>query len=307
MKGSKKLSVRQLRELARKHIRRGHSKLKTKAELTTALKKWLGEIPQPPSKPPKKKKAGPHAKRTARAEVVTFVRADQPLAAAVSGAARPAEPIIEGFFVARVAGEGEARRHHLVEEAERGGQPGAWLDEGVADLPSAYEDDCLRALPRDPHTLFVWWDFHPRTRESAAAGLEAPRSVLRVYEGESLAREVEMVLEARSFYLNGLTPGRQYRVEAHWVGADGRSKQIGPASDAVALPHGGEEPRRGEARFAAVSWNPELPGADLGLGAARVLSEQEVEALAGEIPRARSRGVSASDSSRWTAPSSGRP
>lgn len=306
MKGSKKLSVRQLRELARKHIRRGHSKLKTKAELTAALKKWLGEIPQPPSKPAKKKKAGLRAKRTARAEVVTFVRADQPRAAAASSAARPAEPIIEGFFIARVAGEGEARRHHLVEEAERGAEPSAWLDDRLADLPSAYEDDCLRALPRDPHTLFVWWDFHPRTRDSAAAGLEAPRSVLRVYEGESLAREVEMVLEARSFYLNGLTPGRQYRVEAHWVGTDGRSKQIGPASDAVALPHGGEELRRGEARFVALPWNQELSGADLGLGAARVLSKEEVEALAGEIPRARSR-VSASDSSRWTAPPSGRP
>ena len=41
MDDSRRLTVRYLRELARKHLGRGHTKLKTKAELLAALKPWL--------------------------------------------------------------------------------------------------------------------------------------------------------------------------------------------------------------------------------------------------------------------------
>src|SRR5687767_8973739 len=71
----------------------------------------------------------------------------------------PAEPVVEGFFVAKVAGEKEARRHHLTEET---GQPMTEAvrpespDEGLGELPSDYRDDSVVALARDPHSLFVF-------------------------------------------------------------------------------------------------------------------------------------------------------
>lgn len=151
-----------------------------------------------------------------------------------------AEPVVEGFFVARVAGEDEARHHHMVGRSPMGAPASEPKDpEGLGALPSAYEDDTVLLLPRDPQTLFVSWDFSPGTRLLAEGGLEAPRPVLRVFDGEQLVRELGFALEASGFYIQGMTPGRTYRVEAHAVGKDGRSRRIGASSNRVTLPPSG--------------------------------------------------------------------
>ncbi|NVJ27099.1 DUF4912 domain-containing protein [Myxococcus sp. AM011] len=154
----------------------------------------------------------------------------------------PAEPLVEGFFVARVRGEAEARRHHLQQPPAP--TPEASLlaapePEAQEPLSREYHDDTALLLPRDPHTLFALWDFSPATRSRAMQGLEEPRSVLRVFDGESLVREVDCSLESRSYYIHGLPPGRPYRVEAHFVGRDGKAHRIGPSSNRVALPPSG--------------------------------------------------------------------
>jgi hypothetical protein len=95
------------------------------------------------------------------------------------------------------------------------------------------------ALARDPHTLFISWDFSPATLARAKDGLDSPRPVLRVYEGDRVVRVEEFAIESRSFYIHGLPPGRSYRVEAHFVGRDGRSRRIGPSTHPVVLPHDG--------------------------------------------------------------------
>jgi hypothetical protein len=95
------------------------------------------------------------------------------------------------------------------------------------------------ALPRDPHTLYVYWDFSPATRERALQGLSEPRAVLRIFDGEGLAREQDFALESSSFYVHGLAPGRAYRVEFHFVGRDGRSRRIGHSTNRVQLPPAG--------------------------------------------------------------------
>ncbi|NTX35419.1 DUF4912 domain-containing protein [Myxococcus sp. CA033] len=152
----------------------------------------------------------------------------------------PAEPLIEGFFVARVRGEAEARRHHLQEQAASTSAPRVGAEsEGLEPLPVEYQDDTALLLPRDPHTLFALWDFSPATRARAMHGLEDPRAVLRVFDGESLVREVDCALESRGYYIHGLSPGRPYRFEAHFVGHDGRNHRIGPSSNRVALPPAG--------------------------------------------------------------------
>ncbi|MFB1479794.1 DUF4912 domain-containing protein [Corallococcus sp. RDP092CA] len=153
-----------------------------------------------------------------------------------------AEPLMEGFFVTKMAGEEEARRHHLLEEQAPRLPPAdasPERDERLGTLPLDYHDDAMVLLARDPHTLFVFWDFSDASRSRALDDLPAPRAVLKVFEGEGVSREVDFALESRSFYLQGMTPGRTYRVEAHFVGADGRSRRIGHSSNRATLPPAG--------------------------------------------------------------------
>jgi hypothetical protein len=167
--------------------------------------------------------------------------ADTSAERAESAAQPPAEPLLEGFFVARIVGERGLRRHHLTEDsAPRAVTSNATgYEENLGELPVDYESDVAMALARDPHTLFVSWDFTPATRARAMEGLDSPRPILRVYEGDKLVRVEDFVLEARSFYIHGLPPGRSYRVEAHFVGSDGRSRRIGPSTHPVTLPQAG--------------------------------------------------------------------
>ncbi|GEN09433.1 protein of unknown function [Myxococcus fulvus] len=153
-----------------------------------------------------------------------------------------AEPVIEGFFVARVAGEGEARRHHLQEKVEHppvSAERGEGHTAAQDALPSEYQDDTVLLLARDPNTLFALWDFSAATRTRAMRDLDSPRSVLRVFDGDALVRELDCVLETRGYYIHGLPSGRLYRIEAHFVGRDGRSRRIGGSSNRVAVPPAG--------------------------------------------------------------------
>ncbi|WP_147439742.1 DUF4912 domain-containing protein [Corallococcus sp. CA049B] len=170
---------------------------------------------------------------------------DAPAAAKPAPASEPphaAEPLVEGFFVTKMAGEKEARRHHLLEEQAPRLPPAdasPERNEHLAMLPLDYQDDAMVLLARDPHTLFVFWDFSEASRSRALDELPAPRAVLKVFDGEGVSREVDFALESRSFYLQGMTPGRTYRVEAHFVGSDGRSRRIGHSSNRATLPPAG--------------------------------------------------------------------
>ena len=301
----KSVTVEYLRELARKHLGRGHSKLKTKKDLLAALAQRVPRLAKlaglEEGKEGKVKERGAlkapvavsAASRTEKpedrpkspgspehplpgdddektpvhhpprpAEVVTFPPKpkspsrlstdDEPTVTAPADPPEPprpapvaqhaAEPLMEGFFVARIAGEQEAWRHHLTEEQKR--RPREALGspdyaEHLGELPMDYEDDAALLLPRDPHTLFVLWDFSAEARRRALDGLESPRAVLRVYDdADVLLRVVDVALESRSYYVHGLPPGRPYRVEAHFVGSNGRSRRIGHSSNRVFLPRG---------------------------------------------------------------------
>jgi hypothetical protein len=166
--------------------------------------------------------------------------AAQPTAPPPLSVQHEAEPVVEGFFVARVRGEEEARRHHMVEEPRPPASPEVPPEhEGLGGLPGGYQDDSMLLLPRDPYTLFVSWDFSAAARTKAQHGLDSPRAVLRVFDGEKMVRELDCALEARSFYIHSLQPGRPYRVEAHFVGSDGRNRRIGVSSNRIALPPSG--------------------------------------------------------------------
>jgi hypothetical protein len=192
-----------------------------------------------------------------------------------------AEPLVEGFFVARMMGERELRRHHLTEEqasrpVAHAGAVRHGFEENLGELPLDYGNDLALALARDPYTLFITWDFSPAVLARAREGLTASRAVVRVFDGDRMVREQEVSLETRSFYIHGLPPGRPYRVEAHVVGRDGRSRRIGHSTHPLTLPQTGPS-QETSVRFMQMPPPPQVPVQLIppaGVGAVNVSPEE---------------------------------
>lgn len=251
---------------------------------------------------------------------------------------RNGQPVTEGFFVTPPSVEARERLSRV--------ESGPRYDEQLGDLPSTYETEGTRALPRDPHTLFVFWSFQGSTLRRAAEGLKNARAVLRVFEGERLVREEPFDVQAPNFYVRDLAAGRTYRVEAYLVGDDGEAIRMGPPSNSVVLPPDGpssvttlrflkvpqglpldrlrEYVRDGRARLSErdadieyFSWERfDLPGSAEGLLEKRVLRRQGAQGQGegggeqhGGDSSARgswARNESGSGAGRWPRPRSGR-
>jgi hypothetical protein len=354
----RKMTVESLRELARKTLGPGHSRLKTKSELVAALEA-AGE--RTPQKEPGGKaraasraaqatskavraakdagkaaregaKAAARAGKAAATEVANSLKqaakparprkaaraaatAATTAAAAVAGAAaagvaagmsayrnrrrvgngRPAEgaPDPEGYFVARVRGEDAVREapHPMTEttadapeslrEADDLGRDGEVPEEHLGELPWSYGDDAFVALPRDPRTLFLYWDFSGATTSGAFAGLEDPRAQLWVFAraggGWDRVRTIDFALEARGYYVHDLDPGRVYRAEVHVVDRRGRERLVGRPSNEMMLPPMGPSAIIDD-RFIRIPWEMPL-GKLLGPGHAGGPFSDEARAL----------------------------
>jgi hypothetical protein len=274
-----KLNVAALKELARKHLGKGFSRLKTKADLVEALRSVAHKLAEPV-------KEAVAVAVAIEEKIEEKIRHAVPAHAAPKGAtSRPAAatppvepsssrgvpeperevvahepPVHQGFFVSRVAGPVEAERHHLTESSgapRPPSMPYTGYDERLGELPDVYEDDAELLLPRDPSTLFFLWDYARDTRRSAADGLPNPRARLRVFDGENLVRELDFALESRSYYVRGLAPGRSYHVEAYFVGDYGAFRRLGRGTNRVALPM--DRPSDNlEIRFMRIPWEVPL-------------------------------------------------
>jgi hypothetical protein len=259
LKDLKKMTVRALRELARKVIGPGHTRFQTRTELVDALSAVLGRTGR-------EKASGPAA---GTGDERAWKRGP-------GSPAQATEPRPEGHLVSRIAGEKAAHDapHVLTEDrlAEPGevaaeleekivGQaetpPAGLPDEGLGDLPIGYGDDALVALARDPTTLWCYWDFDHHTVQEAMRGLEHPHAKMRVYEQGKLVRELDFSLESRSFYINELTPGRHYRIELYFYGTDGGQQRIGKPSNTIGLPPRGPSPILDD-RFVVLPWGMPL-------------------------------------------------
>jgi hypothetical protein len=360
----KKMTLQSLRELARKKLGPGHSRLKTKGEIIEALEaegaEEAGEARKPPARTPaararpastrageataKAARAVTQAGKAARAGVRAAVRAGKaaaegaaegaravrdslrqdkggpreasgeprqaakgakvrkPTGGAAAGAraperprpgrAGPAEglPDPEGHFVARVRGEDAAREapHQMAETggdvpwtAEDEGVGAPKYDEGLGDLPWGYGDDAFVALPRDPKTLFLYWDLAGDTVARGFEGLEHGRTQLWLFvqggEGWERLRVLDFALESRGFYVHDLEPGRTYRAEIHAVDRRGTDRLVGRPSNPVALPPVGPSPIIDD-RFARIPWDTPL-GRLLGPGHPGAPFSEEARAL----------------------------
>ncbi len=331
----KNMTVQALRDLARKAIGRGHSKLKTKKELIEALQaaerrvsdaaekaarkmkeatgraarstgKAVGavrvkgkEVPaaekpsEEPREPAREKEPGKPEKRKGRRATPGRTGAGQVARAAldVAGAAkegarrvRPAvsgepEPDPEGYMVARVAGEDAVRGapHPMTEsamEAGRGARAASRqinveaqpesnaYDERLGELPYSYADDMLMALPRDPKTLFLYWDHAQDTLQHAWRDVEGGRAQLWVFARESEGRwnhvrTIDFALESRSYYIHDLEPGRVYRAEIHVLDLHGTHRLLPRPSNEMMLPPVGPSPIIDD-RFMRILWSEPL-------------------------------------------------
>lgn len=299
-----KMTLEELRALARERLGPGHSRSK-RADLVRALRdvgaggsrkgKGAGAAARKgtraaagTSKAGGKKKAaaGPGAPRDegrakpkgAREAGRTAAPAKASRGGGAKGASR-AEPLVpggprapegadpEGFFVARVRGEEAVRDspYPMTESAppphadEELGEP-AW-QERLGDLPWGYGDDAFVALPRDPRTLFLYWDLSRETVHRGFEGLDHPRAQLWIFlrsaDGWGRLRTVEFALESRGFYVHDLEPGREYRAEIHAVDRHGRERLLARPSNPVALPPAGPSPVVDD-RFARIPWDRPL-------------------------------------------------
>ncbi len=264
----RKMTVDALRELARKVLGPGHARLKTKKDLIAALQ----------AAAPARERAARPAGKTARKEARKVAGAAAKARPAAKGrgvdrkakaqVAAPAGLDPEGYFVARVRGEEAVRHapHPMTEAAEEGRPPAppaaAEWDEGLGDLPWGYGDDVLLALPRDPHTLFLYWDHARDTVQHAFSGLEDGRAQLWIFVrnaegGYERLRAIDFALESRGFYVHELEPGRVYRAEIHVVDRGGRERLLPRPSNEIQLPPLGPSPIVDD-RFARIPWDRPL-------------------------------------------------
>jgi hypothetical protein len=267
----KKMTLEQLRALAGKALGPARARSKTKKELIAALEEAQGAAPPRPTRSAKAAgarvaRSGTKASRgAAKPKAAASARRPAGQGARRGGASTPAPrspelgPDPEGFFVARVRGEGAVREApHALGEGAAGGEAAARAlaeagpgpvgpyDEGLGDLPATYGEDALVALARDPRTAFLYWEHTTATREAAFRGLETPRAQLWVFtragDGWERIRAVDFALEARGYYVHDLEPGRTYRAEIHLLDRAGRDRLLGRSSNEVQLPPAGPSP-----------------------------------------------------------------
>jgi uncharacterized protein len=235
-------------------VRSGKGSGKKTAAKRPAAKRAAGKRPsvkRPSAKPPPAKRPAGKRPPTARARTLDTLAAGQ-------------DP--EGFFVARVGGEEAVRGspHPMLESggwSEETAPPLAAYDEQLGELPWSYGGDRLVALPRDPRSLYVYWDQADETHAQALAGLDHPRVQLWLFvkgAGWERVRAIDLALEAGGWYVHDLEPGRIYRVEIHVVDRAGEDRLLRQASNEVGLPPDGPSEVVDD-RFASIPWDLPLP------------------------------------------------
>jgi hypothetical protein len=235
------LDTKRLRALAKQHLAARARSLRTRGALLEALTRTLaptGPLAPPPS-PLARKRPG----RRSGAMVSPSPTSGAPPRAPASstggtatGLQKASAPrahlpesdvlVEEGFFLRPGAPRPEPRRPEAPAREDA-------VAEEAPKPPS--DDEVPHLLARDATTLFLFWDFRRDLERGAAFGLHAPRVLFHLYDGEALVRTVEAPLGKRSLYLEGLTPGHLYSVEAWLAGSDGHARPTGRRSAPLRL------------------------------------------------------------------------
>lgn len=158
-----------------------------------------------------------------------------PSEAAMRPMKRRAGPIREGVLVRRSWREQQAVVQHAKYEIKSGRplRPSRPMPE-AQDLPTAYDEDRIVLLVRDPYWIHVYWEISRDTLLRAKAALKddwyAARSVLRVYDitgvdfdGTNAQSffDVDLSGGASNWYINTGVPNRTYCVDVGLVSSCG--------------------------------------------------------------------------------------
>jgi hypothetical protein len=235
------LDTKRLRALAKEHLAAHARSLRTRGALLAALTRTLAPtapLAPPPSPSARKRPAkrngavvSPSPTSVALPRVPASPAPGTATGVQQASAPRPHVkeadvPVEEGFFLRPGAPRPEPRR------PEAPAQEGAVAE--AAPRPP-FGDEVPHLLARDATTLFLFWDFRRDLERGAAFGLHAPRVLFHLYDGEALVRTLEAPLGKRSLYLEGLTPGHLYSVEAWLAGSDGHARPTGRRSAPLRL------------------------------------------------------------------------
>ena len=120
------------------------------------------------------------------------------------------------------------------------------------DIPDVYNDTYMRALPRDPEWIFVYWEISESSRNAlkgkmGEAAYHSSKKLLRLsdvtdrnYDGSNAQgyTDIEINDYANNWYVRVPEPGRTYLVECGFLTSEGRFF-LGVRSNAVNVPHFG--------------------------------------------------------------------
>jgi Domain of unknown function (DUF4912) len=256
------LDTKALRALARRRFAAQSRSLRSRASLLAALTRTLAPQPPPNPLPPPPKQGRARGKTTGATVGQSPTSAAPPAASLARLEPLPTDvgpgadaPVEEGFFLPHKAQRPAARRQAKAEAAAA-----APLPAPAAGPPLPAGDEVPHLLARDATTLFLFWDFRRDLERGAAFGLNSPRVLFRLYDGEALVRTVEAPLGRRSLYLEGLEPGHLYSVEAWLAGSDGHARPTGRRSAPIRLAPAAPSPEL-QVRMVRVGWQEPLPAA----------------------------------------------
>lgn len=124
---------------------------------------------------------------------------------------------------------------HKYEATAAGGSvaPATAPAEDLGDLPTSYGAQTIFLIARDPHWIFTYWDIDPK--EFAASNmLDGVRRVyLKVFGPAGAETMVEIVPEAKNWYLPVEQAGASYTVEIGYKDKRNRWKAIARSTEAA--------------------------------------------------------------------------
>lgn len=123
------------------------------------------------------------------------------------------------------------------------------------DIPDSYDDTYMRAMPRDPEWLFVYWELSESFRNSlkdkmGETAFNTAKKILRLYDvtdsdnhgsTDKSYTDIEINDYANNWYVHVPEPGRTYIVECGFLTTDGKFF-LAVRSNPVNVPHFGLSP-----------------------------------------------------------------
>jgi uncharacterized protein len=124
-----------------------------------------------------------------------------------------------------------------------------------SDIPEGYDETYMRALPRDPEWLFVYWEISEATRDElksrmGEAAYGTAKKILRVldvtdvaYDGTNAQRytDIEINDYANNWYVRVPDGGKSFVMEFGYLTADGRFHSA-VRSNTITIPRFGISP-----------------------------------------------------------------